>query len=110
MPAYRTGHLSRFSIEQKVMIQHRNIVLEAEGVSKSYPAQDEKDQMIEGLKSVDISVDQSEMAAIIGSRGSGKGRLLYIGVGGDRPEGGQIYWRRSALPQWRSGTLAGERS
>lgn len=92
------------------MIHQRPIVLEADGVSKSYPAQDGRGHMIEVLKKVNLTVQQAEIAAIIGSSGSGKSTLLNIMGGLDRPDSGQIYWNRSSINDWTSDKLAEERN
>ena len=57
------------------MNNSNNIVLQANGISKSFF---DGNKEIKVLKSIDLSVKNNEMLAIIGASGSGKSTLLHI--------------------------------
>ncbi len=63
------------------------LILEADGVHKSYRLGTAK---VKVLKGVDLAVRQGEFAAVIGASGSGKSTLLHILGGLDRPDQGHV--------------------
>lgn len=91
------------------MINHRNIVLEAADISKSYPSKSGSG-MLEVLNKVNFKVHNSEIAAIIGSSGSGKSTLLHLLGGLDHPDSGEVYWDRTPIFNWKQDKLAEERN
>jgi putative ABC transport system ATP-binding protein len=59
-------------------------VLEAVGVEKRYPGG------VEALRSVTLTVDAGELAAVVGPSGSGKSTLLHVLGTLERPSGGVV--------------------
>ncbi|HMN86123.1 MAG TPA: ATP-binding cassette domain-containing protein, partial [Bauldia sp.] len=76
------------------------VVLRAEGLSKSYPG-------VKALDDVSIEVRAREVVGLIGENGAGKSTLLKIIAGLQRPDGGRIVVRGADI---RLGSLkaAGE--
>ncbi len=66
-------------------------LIELKRLTKQYIAGEEK---VEALKSVDLTIDEGEFTAIMGSSGSGKSTLLNILGCLDQPTSGE-YWLNS---------------
>ena len=63
-------------------------IVRCEKLSKYYGS---GQTLVTALDQVDLSVDQGEFVAIIGSSGSGKSTLLHMLGGVDRPSGGKVW-------------------
>ena len=82
-------------------------VLEARGISKSFPR---ADSVVEVLDRCDFRLEPGEAVAVIGPSGSGKSTLLNILGGLDEPTAGEVladghaldYGDNGALTAWRS--------
>ncbi|WP_415894258.1 lipoprotein-releasing ABC transporter ATP-binding protein LolD [Neptuniibacter sp. PT8_73] len=68
-------------------MSNQEIVLQADGVSKSYS---DAGRDVEVLKDLDFALHKGEQLAIIGSSGSGKSTLLNILGGLDKPTKGNV--------------------
>lgn len=62
-------------------------ILKCEGVKKVYGS---KDNLINALDGIDLSVEKGEFVAIIGASGSGKSTLLHILGSVDKPTAGKV--------------------
>ena len=65
-----------------------DVIIQADNLVKIYKTQDIEVIALQGL---DLSVEQGEMMAIIGSSGSGKSTFLNMLGGLDRPSAGKLY-------------------
>ncbi len=65
-----------------------NVIIQADNLVKIYKTTDIEVMALQGL---DLSVEQGEMMAIIGSSGSGKSTFLNMLGGLDRPSAGKLY-------------------
>lgn len=65
-----------------------NVIIQADNLVKIYKT---KDIEVVALQGLDLSVEQGEMMAIIGSSGSGKSTFLNMLGGLDRPSAGKLY-------------------
>lgn len=65
-----------------------NAIIQADNLVKIYKT---KDIEVIALQGLDLSVEQGEMMAIIGSSGSGKSTFLNMLGGLDRPSAGKLY-------------------
>lgn len=63
------------------------IVLKTENLTKTYGLGDNK---VTALNNANLSVEQGEFAAIVGTSGSGKSTLLHMLGGLDRPTSGKV--------------------
>ena len=63
-----------------------NPVLELVGVSKTYPG----DPPLEVLRDIDLTIEEGELAAVLGPSGSGKSTLLHIMGTLDRASAGVV--------------------
>ncbi|MBU3159578.1 ABC transporter ATP-binding protein [Clostridium frigoris] len=62
-------------------------VLQTKGLKKYYG---DRENMVKALDDVDLSIDQGEFVAIVGTSGSGKSTLLHMLGGLDRPTSGMV--------------------
>ena len=62
-------------------------ILKTENLTKTYGSGDNK---VTALKNANLSVEQGEFAAIVGTSGSGKSTLLHMLGGLDRPTSGKV--------------------
>ncbi len=62
-------------------------ILKCEGVKKVYGS---KDNLVNALDGIDLSVEKGEFVAIIGASGSGKSTLLHILGSVDKPTAGKV--------------------
>ena len=62
-------------------------ILETRGLRKVYGSGDTEVRALDG---VDLAVEKSEFAAVVGTSGSGKSTLLHMLGGLDRPTGGSV--------------------
>ena len=65
-----------------------DVIIQADNLVKIYKT---KDIEVVALQGLDLSVEQGEMMAIIGSSGSGKSTFLNMLGGLDRPSAGKLY-------------------
>jgi lipoprotein-releasing system ATP-binding protein len=70
------------------MIEKGDILVRAEGISKSYPMGRER---LDVLRGVDLTIKRGEFAAIMGASGSGKSTLLHILGLLDVPDQGRVF-------------------
>ena len=83
-------------------------ILEVNGLKKVYTARFGGNR-VEALKSVSLSVEQGEYAAIMGESGSGKTTLLNILAALDKPTGGSVFLDGKDLSRIRESEIAGFR-
>ena len=62
-------------------------ILKCEGVKKVYGS---KDNLVNALNGIDLSVEKGEFVTIIGASGSGKSTLLHILGSVDKPTSGKV--------------------
>ena len=62
-------------------------ILKCEGVKKVYGS---KDNLVNALNGIDLSVEKGEFVAIMGASGSGKSTLLHILGSVDKPTSGKV--------------------
>jgi len=79
-----------------------SIMIEAQGVSKSYAL---GSVCVEVLKGAGLTVKQGQFVAIIGASGSGKSTLLHLLGGLDRPEKGRICFKGQDIGRLRASRL-----
>lgn len=65
-----------------------NLILEAEGITKSFFKTKEK--KLEILKNISLKIDENKITVIIGASGAGKSTLLHILSGLDLPDKGKV--------------------
>lgn len=63
------------------------VVLHTENLKKYY---EEKGNQVKALDGINLSINQGEFAAIVGTSGSGKSTLLHMLGGLDRPTSGKV--------------------
>ncbi|SDA11854.1 putative ABC transport system ATP-binding protein [Ruminococcus sp. YE71] len=64
-------------------------ILRTEGLTKTYG--NKETNKVTALENAEISIGQSEFAAIVGTSGSGKSTLLHMLGGLDRPTSGKVF-------------------
>lgn len=85
------------------------VVLRAEHIAKSFD-NEAGDGQLEILKDVNLSVNLSEIIAIVGSSGCGKSTLLHILGGLDRPNSGDVFWEDQSVYSLKPDKLASFRN
>lgn len=84
----------------------KSIVLNARGVSKSYPALAAGGEPQEVLRNIDVDVFPGEVLAIVGPSGSGKSTLMHVLAGLDDASSGSVSIGGTALPGLSRSALA----
>ena len=78
-------------------------LLRCEHVSKSYW---DGNHDLQVLQDVNLSLNDGELLAIVGSSGSGKSTLLHCMGGLDQPSSGTILFRGQDIAKWSPRALA----
>lgn len=78
------------------------IVLEARGISRTYPGR----VPVPALKKCDITFKRGEFTAVIGKSGSGKSTLLRILATLDLPDTGELFIGGEKVTHWKDSKLA----
>jgi len=65
-----------------------NLVVEARGLTKTYPAERTP---VRAVDDVDLDVDAGEFVSVMGPSGCGKSTLLHLLGGLDRPDSGRLF-------------------
>ena len=71
------------------------MILSVKNITKSY--QNTKNVKLEVLRSVNIEIENNKISVIVGASGAGKSTLLHIMGGLDRPDSGEVYFKRQNL-------------
>ena len=82
------------------------MVLQARGLSKSYPSPGKPGSGLQLFRGLDLQVAAGEMVAIVGRSGVGKSSLLHLLAGLDLPTAGEIWLRGVALHGLGPGRMA----
>lgn len=77
-------------------------VLKTKNLTKTYGSGDSK---VTALNNADLSVEQGEFAAIVGTSGSGKSTLLHMLGGLDRPTSGKVFVENKDIFSLKDETL-----
>ena len=91
-------------LEPLLPLAVREVVLRAEGLTKTYPAVSgdalEGRSDIELFRGLDLAVRAGEMVAIIGESGTGKSSLLHLLAALDRPTSGEVWCGEQRLSRF----------
>lgn len=63
-------------------------IIKVENLSKTFGTKENK---VEVLKNINLSIDEGEFVSLMGASGSGKSTLLYLIGGLDKPTSGTVY-------------------
>ncbi len=85
----------------------KNPLLSAEKVTKNYRS---GNTILEVLKGVDLSLDEGEIAVLLGASGSGKSTLLNILAGIDKPDSGKVFLNNDELTSFIDNRLTKKRN
>ncbi|MBO0871377.1 MAG: ATP-binding cassette domain-containing protein, partial [Micromonosporaceae bacterium] len=81
-------------------------VLELEQATKTYPGT----PPVPSLRSIDVTIHNGEMTAVVGPSGSGKTTLLNLAAGLDRPSSGSVRIAGYPIEKLSDRRLAGLRA
>ncbi len=87
------------------MNEAQSPVLRASHIAKKFSTEN-KEEQLEVLTDVNLTMQLSDVVAIVGSSGCGKSTLLHILGGLDRPNAGKIWWEDNAIHTLKTDQLA----
>ncbi|MEM9823190.1 MAG: ABC transporter ATP-binding protein [Bacteroidota bacterium] len=86
---------------------HRPVLLELQGVKKTYHLGNQK---IEALRGIDYKIHSGEFLAIVGPSGSGKSTLLNLLALIDQPSAGKVWYENTDIDQFSDNEITSFRN